>query len=528
MTGWDTGHLWDDSSEIHWDLNLILYLSGTMDNTLEKKSSIWLSKSKFFLFRVVSYFSFLLIPVWIQKSVNMNQGVQCLVMLLYISFMMSQWFLLGKEIDHRFKIYFRVNSSIDRVVYRLFLGMSFFVLYFNLLSFLPNKWIYNSFWITWVVLGLFYSWPTRGKIIQESVTSNFTEYRYLDKFEKTLVMLTFLMFIFSVPELPTLVNIEALKLFFDPLEKFTQPFWNFLTVNYYPFKKYPTLFKLAWSMHFYAVGFGLFLLTFYAFLRYFVSRRLSLLGVFSLVSSWSVSKIMASNYSHTIATTYSLIWIWSLMWTTKSSTYRSGLFLGLVGYLGTIINPSFAPLVIFQLLLLYFVLLKEKTFWFKRQTLKYTSFGLILLIATALYEKDSFNTLHPIGLELGNQIVRMIDRKAFYTLSFFGLLLILLKRFMPTLKLIKSFKINIDKLDELLYCLVFLIGYVFIFDGDLFKSFALMWPIVFFSLIPIELLFQTITRLRSSRNMIYLIYILICLLDSHFEGRVKIFLRLFN
>ena len=61
-------------------------------------------------------------------------------MLLYITFIVCQWFLLGKEIDYRLKIYFRVNSSMDRVAYRLLLGMCFFILYFNVISFFPPKW----------------------------------------------------------------------------------------------------------------------------------------------------------------------------------------------------------------------------------------------------------------------------------------------------------------------------------------------------------------------------------------------------
>jgi len=44
----------------------------------------------------------------------------------------------------------------------------------------------------------------------------------------------------------------------------------------------------------------------------------------------------------------------------------------------------------------------------------------------------------------------------------------------------------------------------------------------------LEVLFQKIHRMRSQRNMIYLIYIIICLLDSHIEGRIKIWLNFFN
>ncbi len=54
-----------------------------------------------------------------------------------------------------------------------------------------------------------------------------------------------------------------------------------------------------------------------------------------------------------------------------------------------------------------------------------------------------------------------------------------------------------------------------------------MWVLALLSLFPLELLFQRISRLRSSRNLIYAAYILIALLDSHFEGRVKILYRMF-
>jgi hypothetical protein len=78
-----------------------------MENTLAKDSNTIWEKSKFFLNRVVIYFSFLLLPVWIQKMVEINIFIQWLLMLSYLMFMAGQWYLLGKEIDHRLKIYFR-------------------------------------------------------------------------------------------------------------------------------------------------------------------------------------------------------------------------------------------------------------------------------------------------------------------------------------------------------------------------------------------------------------------------------------
>ncbi len=498
-----------------------------MHNTLAPNSGIFYLKSKFFLIRVLTYFSFLLIPIWIPKAVGVPSGVQAIAVAAYILFICSQWFFLGKEIDHRLKIYFRVNSSMDRLVYRLFLGMFFFILFFNLLNFLPTKWIYNSFWITWALLGIFYSWPTRGKIIRESVTSNFTEFRYLDSFEKTLVFLVLILFAFSIPDLPVLKEAEALKLFFDPNEKVSGMLWNFIKVNYYPFYKYPDLLNLAWSFHFYFIHLGLFLFVFYALLRFFFSRRLSLLGVFALLSSWSWTKVLVADFGSAIFETYSLLWIWTLLWVTRSSTYRTGLFLGLVGFYGTLIFYQWWLLWIPLLGLIYYFL-NTKTNWFLKQGLRYASFGLglsllALLTSTGL-SQDYFN-IHP---EYFENFLIVFKRKAFFSLAPLGFLITLLYAFKSNLKPFQNFKMDQTYLRHMLIAGAVLLVYDLLGGSGIFGSFSLMWTLAWFSLVPLELIFQTMSRLRSSRNMIYLVYILICLLDSHFEGRVKIIFRTFD
>lgn len=500
-----------------------------MDKTLVNNSEIWAQKSKFFIYRAVTYFSFLLLPIWIQKTVHLPQAAHVPIMIFYMLFMMGQWFLFGKELDHRLKIYFRVNSSMDRILYRFLTGMIFFVLYFNLLSFLPHKWIYNCFWITWVCLGLFYSWPTRGKIIKESVSSSFSEFRFLDSFEKTLVGLILLMLVFSMPALPQLTNFSALKLFFDPSEVLSSHFWNFLMVNYYPFKSYPELFKIAISMHFYYICLGLFLIGFYALLRYFVSRRLSLLGVFALISSWAFSKILDAQFGDSLQTTFALFSVWSILWITKSSTYRAGLFLGLLGYYGTIINPAYALILPLNIALLYFVFLNDKTPWFRRQLLKYASFGVILVIIFLLGHPNFQEGLRPFefGTLIGN-FSTIFERKAFNVLGVFGLVILSVKFILPKRNILRDFRVDRVKLFELVTLLILYGLFALFVDFRLINSFSMMWPISLFSLIPLELLFQSISRLRSRRNMIYLVYILICLLDSHFEGRVKIFIKLFE
>ena len=240
-----------------------------MDNALEKKSDFLKTKSKFFINRLVIYFSFFLIPIYLQKTVQLNLFFQALALLLYMFFMLGQWYLLGKEIDHRLKIYYRANSSMDRIIYRLLSGNIFLILLFNIFSLLPANAMEICFWTFFILVGLFYSWPTRGKIIEESMAGQFGEFRFLDNFERTVVLIIACMFLVSLPELPLFQNIEALKLYFDPQEQTHTLIWNFLTVNYVPFNDYARLFNFAWSFHFYFYGLGIFLLAFYCLLRFF-------------------------------------------------------------------------------------------------------------------------------------------------------------------------------------------------------------------------------------------------------------------
>lgn len=125
-------------------------------------------------------------------------------------------------------------------------------------------------------------------------------------------------------------------------------------------------------------------------------------------------------------------------------------------------------------------------------------------------------------------VFHIIKRKAFYSLSFFGIIIVSAKLLSPDKGILSNLKFDLAKIRMMLGGVFAISIASLLFDKDLLSNFSIMWLVVLFSLVPLELLFQSISRLRSSRNMIYLIYILICLLDSHFEGRVKIFLRLFD
>lgn len=490
--------------------------------SLVKKSGILSEKAKFFFNRVVIYFSFLLIPVWTQKTLELNMLSQAVLMLLYMMFIASQWYLLGKEIDHRLKIYFRANSSIDRILYRFLVGSTFTIVIFNIILVLPDDWIKHFFWGFWVILGLFYSWPTRGKIIEESVSTQFGEYRYLDNFEKTVLFLTLVMILVSIPFFPYFDNLESLKLMIDPDEKVSQQFWNFLSLNYFPFRKFPRLMYIAWCLHFYFIGAILYVMSFYGVARFFFSRRLSILGVFAIVSTWSWSLLLQKDPFSTLLTCFPLVWIWGLLWAAKSSTYRSGLMFGLLCYFGTIINYHFFPLFPAGLAMLILWHMKDRTQWYKKQFLKYSAFGILCSLFVFFYHLDIALYGDSWNLEgLYYFLLSLVKRKSFFALSVIGLALMMFIYIPKKWSKVATFTLDKTRLSHLLGALGVIVLVGIVFDKNLLRGFGLLWFLAFSSLVPLEWIFQSISRLRSKRNFIFLVYVLVCLLDSHFEGRVR-------
>jgi hypothetical protein len=493
-----------------------------MNNSLAKNSNIVWEKSKFFINRILIYFSFLLLPVWIPKTLEINIFVQSIMMLAYLMFMAGQWYLLGKEIDYRFKIYFRANSTIDRVLYRLIIGLAVMMLIFNLMSFIPDSIVRHFFWGFFILIGLFYSWPTRGKIIEESVSTQFTEYKHLDAFEKTVLFITIAMFFSSMPSFPFINNLETFKLIVDPEEKMNVQLWNYLHMNFFPFKRFPHLMNLGWSMHFYFVSLSLYLLALYGVLRFFISRRLSILGLFALVSTWSFSLFLKKDIYACASTTFSVLWIWSILWCVKSATYRSGLMYGLLCFIGVCINYNYIFLFPAGLLFLYFSFLKESTDWYKNQFVRYTSLGMFLILVTLITHADLRFFEDDFSLsQFWSYLVTVIKRKAFYALALTGFVTMIIMLIKPKWKFLSTLSFDSERLRELIFLVITTLLAGLFIDKDLVMSFGFLWFIVFLSILPLEWIFQSISRLRSRRNFIYMIYVLICLLDSHFEGRVR-------
>lgn len=499
-----------------------------MEKTLAKQSDFLKLKYKFFINRIVTYFSFLLIPIWLQQTQTVNFLMQSIILIMYMSFMVGQWYMFGKEIDHRLKIYYRVNSSMDRTLYRIFMGSMIMMFLFSLVSLFPTTIVNYFFWTFFGVFGVFYSWPTRGKVIEDSMTNQFGEIKFLDSFEKTVFLLSALTFAISLPELPMFENIEALKIYFDPNEKVSGLMWSYLSVLYHPFIAYPKLYNLIWSFHFYFFGIGFYLVALYGLLRHFVSRRLSMLGLFSVISTWSFAKILSNDYFNSITTTSSLLWVWSVLWATNSATYRSGLFTGLICTYLTVINGINILLFPLTLILFYFFLFNGQTPWFKRQWVKYNIFGFVisLLVLSSSFSSLNFDFSFNLTL-LQNEFIELIYRKAFFVIAPIGFVLSLIFLIKKTNSLFTVVSFDVFKLKEIMFCIVSLLLMGMIFNVSFIKGFSLIWILSFFALIPLEWIFQSISRLRSKRNLIYALYILVCLLDSHLENRIRIIGKMF-
>ncbi|MDA8793216.1 hypothetical protein N9N67_08220 [Bacteriovoracaceae bacterium] len=452
--------------------------------------------------------------------------IQTFILLIYQFFMFGQWYLLGKEVDNRLKIYYRVNSTMDRFLYRIIVGNLLSTSLFALIAYLGNEDLINIFyWSFFVIVGLFYSWPTRGKIVEESVSSQFKEFRFLDSFEKNILILTITFFIFSLPELPLFSNVEALKLYLDPQELLSGQLWNFLKVLYSPFSSYSSFYTLAICLHIYVVGLSFFLISLYCFLRYFISRRLAILGLFAFISTWSFTKIIHVNFLSIYSSTFILIWLWSMLWVRYSSTYRSGFFLGLISYFAVLLNANNIVLFFLSLLLTYFLFSEDRTRWYKNQLIKYTFFGLVLSLTVLVQHYNFSFTHHYSRLGFIDELAKYANEKSFYRIAYLGLFLLP----MSYLKKFKKmfFRVTFNK--EMLWIMLCFLFFSFVCDVyfglNLYTRFGVVWILVFLSLLPLEWIFQSITRLRNRRNMIYVFYALVLLLDSHFDQRVRIVIK---
>ena len=490
---------------------------------------VWWLKAKFFLSRFLGYWLFLLVPVVLPGALDLPFWAGGALMGAYVLFLAGQWLLLGREADHLFGIYLRAVSSADRAAYRVCLGMFLMAACFGALALLPGPWVRVSYWSVWAALGLLRSWPTRGRLIDESVAARFGwlgGLGRLDWLEGTVLGLVLATLVVTVPDVAGPGSVDALRAHYDPSGRLGGPFWGFLETAYLPFMGSPALAGLAWRFHFHFVGLGLYLLVFYAFLRAFVSRRLSILGVFALVSAWPVPRFLAQDPGAAVVGSFSLVWVWAVLWASRGSTYKTGLFLGMVGFWGGLVARPFAFLALAQVPLVFWFL-GGRTPWFRGRLLKYSLAGTGMLAAVLASDaRPPAAFAWPPGPWPSATDLLLLG-KAFFVVAPLGACALLLKILPGTAGLWPS-GMDAAAARRFAACVAVYGALCLAFDPGMAGGLSLLWVVAFLSLLPVEALIQAVPRLRPSRRAIYLLYVLICLLDSHLDGRIKAFSRMLD
>jgi hypothetical protein len=160
--------------------------------------------------------------------------------------------------------------------------------------------------------------------------------------------------------------------------------------------------------------------------------------------------------------------------------------------------------------------------------IKYNILGIVVTLAVSLTHFEMGKVFSGVSVSyLFDSVGELVYRKAFYALSGFGVFLIFCFKLKLFKKHLSFVTFDNERLNQLLFCFGVIIFSGLIFSRVYVDGFSMLWMVAFLSLIPLEWIFQSISRLRSKRNIIYTLYILVCLLDSHLEGRIRIIGKLF-
>lgn len=428
---------------------------------------------------------------------------------------------LGEFIDFQFKIYFQVNSSLDRFIYRFFAGMIMHqTLIYVLTLFVPQKEF--SFFAYYLLLAieaaLFFYMQKKGNESSFG-QKNIWDLKFLDSFEKTILLLSLLCFIFSFPELSYIpVGKENVEKFLSTHHPY--PPQGFHPVNFdyfsllYNIKSYQTkIHSYVIFLHLYLLEYGTFLLSIYSLFRFYFSRRSALLGVFAILTTWRLTKVMALDFGTCLTSMFPFVWLWGIVWSNLGKSYRLGLFLGLLAFWGLGKNIQFIYLIIPSLLYMYKIEFKDRTPWFLRQHFKYFILTFFFCMTFFFIPAIPWGQMGNVSWGLTPLFVSL--KKFFLDKGFF-----IISIFVPFIW--QDPRLGyLTKQKGLLFYFSFILLFFLLFQKILVVDMAMGLLLSFLCLIPVEWFFLVHSKSRSFRNGIYLAYILICLLDSHFEGRLK-------
>jgi len=429
-------------------------------------------------------------------------------------------YFIGVYLDYIFKIYYHLNSSLDRMIYRIVFGSSLlsFIYYFTTLLFGDGATVFVTYPLV-IINGLFSIYPTTAKLIFSSISSNLGELKHLDKLEKMLLGIFIIYFISSTPNINFIDNLG---------------YKSYLTSDFFHlnFTLVRELFKFGENHtqllgYFYYFLGGMYYLVIYSFFRFFFSRRVSLIGILAIVSNWNLVKIIYGNFTVYGSSLYLLSFIWALIWVGSSKSYRTNLFFGMILALSSHhpFNISFVFLIIG--LVSIFLTSALRTNWAKLQSLKYMSFGLILTFlfwALGYFVVDNFSVHQSWPFS-----INLFFKKSFNILGVLGCLLFFTTYFLNRVRRTQKTVPFFNHSNYLLFTFLFtVVVWALSNGGQHFDISAfLFFVIVLFSLPILEIVLNTFGFFHSKRNLIFFLYILFSILDSHLESRIKTFISMF-
>ena len=478
-----------------------------MKALVKKSSNVWRKKLLFSLKRSGILSLFLTLSYYASFS-SLSIG-NLLFSFILVIFFIFNFYLFGDLVEYLFKIHYRVNSSINRLISRVLVGY-FFVLIFK--EVLPPEFFPHFIYVFISLNFIYFSYPTRSRLHDLTMRSHFSEFKFLDKSERIVLLLIILYFIFSIPFVgPGLLSSDnkgVLGILLTIIKN---------NLN-------PALVIISYKYLFYG---SLLLACLYSSSRVFFSRRVCLLGVFLVQANWSFYKLYEGDLNILSYTCLVNILFWLFFFCSKSLNYRSGLLFGIFLPASFSLGHNFFWSYAVVLLLLLFNL-RKKGKWYCLQFLRYCSGGVVatfLLFSSEIGFK--FETYYSLQ-EIVSSSLRVFFNKAFLINAMNSMLLIFIIDLFK-LNSLRSWFLN-RRLDKHMFLIlpVYWIIFSYFKFSELNSLLGVLVIMLSFLSLPIaDFIIWRLNSDRDRRTAVYFLFILFVLLDSHLEGRAKVFFSSF-
>lgn len=483
-----------------------------MEATIKKLNYLLYKLIPFLLYFLI----FLDVDIFVKDSFRFSFIQSCFVGY----FLGYNCYFLGLYLDYVFKIYYHLNSSLDRMIYRIIFGSSLLAFIYSFFSaiFGQSSTIYLTYSL--IIINLIFSiYPTTAKLIFSSMSSNLGELKHLDKVEKMLLGIFLIYFICSIPNIQ-FVDISGYNSFLT-LDFFHQ---NFIFARDL-FNRISTQTQLLGYFYFF-LG-GMYYLIAYSFFRFFFSRRVALIGILALVSNWNLIKLVYGDFTVYGTALYLLSFLWGVIWVGSSKSYRTNLFFGMILALSS--HHQFLISLSFFIIGLSSIFLTSglRTTWAKLQSLKYMSFGLVLTLifwTVDFFNSGKYESQANLFFSFNN-----FFKKSFNILGILGSILFLIFYIGAKTGYIQKVVSFLNHSHYLFFSMIFTLVVWFSSNGGSYFDISsfLYFIIVLFSLPILELVLNTFGFFHPKRNLIFFLYILFAILDSHLESRIKTLISIF-